>query len=92
MWSPDGTKIAFVSSRDRNDEVYVMRADGTGVTNVTHNAASDELPSWSPDGTMIVFSSSRDGNPQLYITAADRSAVTRLTNNAAFDTHPVWRR
>ena len=69
-----------------------MNVDGTGLTNLTLNAANDELPAWSPDGTKLVFSSTRDGNPELYIMAADGSGVTRLTNNPGFDTEATWRR
>ena len=47
-WSPDGTKIAFTSARDGNEEIYVMNADGTGQTNVTNNPAGDYYPSWGP--------------------------------------------
>ena len=50
-WSPDGTKIAWTSRRDGNDEVYVMNADGSGQTNLTNNPAADLHPTWSPDGT-----------------------------------------
>ena len=50
-WSPDGRKIAFVSRRDGNYEVYVMNADGSGQRNLTHNAANDGLPAWSPTRT-----------------------------------------
>src|SRR5205809_826292 len=48
-WSPDGTKIAFSTSRDGNLEIYVMNADGTGLVNLTNNAAVDLNPAWSPD-------------------------------------------
>jgi len=47
-WSPDGRKIAFVSYRDGNAEVYVMNADGSGQRNLTRNPATDRFPSWSP--------------------------------------------
>jgi TolB protein len=47
-WSPDGSKIAFDSSRSGNYEIYVMNADGTGQTNVTDNPADDSAPDWSP--------------------------------------------
>jgi TolB protein len=46
-WSPDGKKIAFVSQRDGNLEIYVMNADGTGQTRLTDNPAPDEYPAWS---------------------------------------------
>lgn len=52
-WSPDGSKIAFSSNRDGNFEIYVMGADGTGVTRLTNRAATDILPAWSPDGSVL---------------------------------------
>ena len=54
-WSPDGTKIAFVSIRDGNYEIYTMNADGTNQTRITNNPAQDVQPAWSPDGTKIAF-------------------------------------
>jgi Tol biopolymer transport system component len=47
-WSPDGTRIAFESERDGNLEIYVMNADGSGVTRLTNDPASDSTPAWSP--------------------------------------------
>lgn len=47
-WSPDGSKIVFKSSRDGNQEIYVMNADGTNVRRLTNNMASDKQPFWRP--------------------------------------------
>ena len=47
-WSPDGERIAFVSERDQNDEIYVMDADGTNVHRLTNSDARDALPTWQP--------------------------------------------
>ena len=89
-WSPDGRRIAFGSDRDGNREIYVMNADGSGVTRLTDNDAIDSGPAWSPDGRRIAFSSTRDGRFEVYVMNADGSGVTRLTDNDAFDWHPAW--
>ena len=47
-WSPKGDKIAFTSTRSGNADIYVMNADGTEVTQLTHSAAKDGIPTWSP--------------------------------------------
>jgi hypothetical protein len=82
--------IVFVSSRDGNDEIYVMNADGTGQTRLTNNAASDWEPAWSPDGSKIAFASDRDGNWEIYVMNADGSGQTRLTTDPASDRYPAW--
>jgi len=83
-------KIAFTSNRDGNNEIYVMNADGSGVTRLTDNPAIDQDPAWSPDGTRLAFSSTRDGNYEIYVMNADGSGVTRLTTDPARDASPAW--
>jgi len=83
-------RIAFASKRDGNWEIYVMNADGSGVTRLTNNPADDRWPSWSPDGKRIAFTSDRDGNWEIYVMNADGSGMTRLTNNPAGNFDPSW--
>jgi len=59
--SPDGKKIAFMSRRDGNWEIYVMNIDGSGLQRLTDNGDTDGLPIWSPDGQTIAFASDRKG-------------------------------
>jgi Tol biopolymer transport system component len=94
-WSPDGTQIAFYSTRDVvgsvvNYEIYVMNADGSGQTNISTDPAMDTDPAWSPDGSKIVFVSDRAGNPDIWVMNADGSGATRLTTAVAFDVAPEW--
>jgi Tol biopolymer transport system component len=54
-WSPDGSKIAFMSGRDGNLEIYTMNADGSAQTRITNNPLADGFPAWSHDGTKLAF-------------------------------------
>jgi Tol biopolymer transport system component len=89
-WSPDGTKLAFVSDRDGDLEIYVMNTDGSGVTRLTNHHGYDAEPTWSPDGSRIAFASDRDGNLEIYVMNADGSAQTRLTRGPDGDYAPRW--
>src|SRR6266513_1051978 len=92
-WSPDGTRIAFASNRNGGDEVFVMNADGSVITQLTHNDFVRDFPTaWSPNGKQIRFQSDRDGNTELYVMNVDGTHVTRLTNNDASDEgdHAGW--
>jgi len=84
----EGAKIAFVSNRDGNWEIYVMNANGTDQTRLTNNQEDDLLPNWSPDGNKIAFMSNRDGNDGIYVMNADGSDQIMLTNYD--DSYPVW--
>jgi TolB protein len=89
-WSPDGSRIAFVSGRDGNAEIYTILRNGLGLQRLTNNPARDNDPAWSPDGKRIAFVSDRDGPPDLYLMSADGSGVTRLTNTTAREFFPAW--
>src|SRR6266849_9217787 len=97
-WSPDGRKLAFnglvKGSKDGSD-IYVINADGTGLTRLTTDPADDSSPAWSPDGKKIAFSSIRNRVPnevnfEIYVMNADGSNQTRITNNTKFDDGPAW--
>ncbi len=89
-WSPDGSRIAFISTRDGDAEVYVMNDDGTEQTRLTHTSAGEGRPQWSPDGSRISFISDRDGNVDLFVMNADGTGPTNLTNDPAFDGAATW--
>jgi Tol biopolymer transport system component len=88
-WSPDGSRIAFVTDRDGNFEIYVMNVDGTNTINLTNNPATEFNPTWSPLGTKILFSTTRDGNSEIYSMNPDGTSQTRLTSNSVGDFNPA---
>jgi len=87
VFSPDGSRIAFMSNRDGNNEIYVMNKDGSGVRRLTFTPnASESTPTWSPTGGQIAFTSDRTGTPQIYIMSSlDGSGVTKVTSESYAD-------
>ncbi len=96
-FSPDGSRIAYVSQRDGNAEIYVMNADGTGAVRVTNDPQPDGRPAFTPDGQAIVFHSSRPAPPappapptpqasagkqQIWTVNLDGTGLTQLTRDS----------
>ena len=105
-WSPDGTRMAFVTNRDRNGEdcgsdqctyrgeLYVANADGRAVRRLTRSKGDEGEPSWSADGTRLLFSSSRnfpEGQGQeLYTITPEGRCLAWLTNGSPPSTSGDW--
>jgi Tol biopolymer transport system component len=89
---PSGSKIAFVSYRDGDYEIYVMNGDGTEQTRLTMSEGLDHMPAWSPDGQRLAYTSTRAGEPeQIYVVNVDGTGQRRLTNGRQReDTNPLW--
>jgi TolB protein len=84
--SPDGRFVAFVTSRDGNAEVYVMRADGSGSTRLMAFHRDDWAPRWSPDGAWIAFLSNRTGRDRVYLVRPDGRDVRALIRSSPAQT------
>ncbi len=87
-WSPDGNWIAFSSTRDDNQELYVVKPDGTERKRLSTDLGIDAHPAWSPDSKRIVFSTSRWGDMELAVMNADGTGLTRLTESPGLDDYP----
>jgi len=83
-------KILFTNDRDGNDDVYVMNADGSNVTNLTNHPAHDGGGAFSWDGAKIAFNSLRDGNAEIYVMNTDGSNQTRLTTGTLHSSSAAW--
>jgi TolB protein len=85
-WSPDGTKVAYVSLEKQKPIVYVQNLV-TGQRQILSNEkGNNSAPVWSPDGTRLALSLSKTGNTQIFIVNVDGSGLRRLTNGADIDT------
>jgi Tol biopolymer transport system component len=106
-WSPDGSRLAFASVRDRNGtrcgsdecsyagEIYTAAADGSGLRRLTVSEGDDASPTWSADGSRILFNSDRNlpegDSSEVYSIAADGTCLTWLTNGTPASGWAAWR-
>lgn len=89
-WSPDGSKVVFMSNRgstDNTNNIFIMNADGTNIKQLTKNQGQNGDPVWSPDGRRISFGSNREGNDRvnIFVMNPDGSGVTQLTHFPALE-------
>jgi TolB protein len=91
-WSPDGTKVAYVSFEQRKPVVYVQNLVTRQRTVIANEKGNNSAPSWSPDGTKVAVALSKPGNTQIYIANADGSGLRRLTTSTGtiIDTEPQF--
>ena len=89
-WSPDGRRIAFMSIRVGNVDVYLLELESGMEQRLTDDLAADWLPAWSPDGNQILFVSDRDGDSEIYLMDADGTDQRPLTSNDVTDEYPAW--
>jgi TolB protein len=90
-WSPDGTRLAYVSFETGKPVVYVHSL-ATGERRAVANfRGSNSAPAWSPDAKSLAVALTRDGITQIYSLGLDGSAnPKRLTRSGAIDTEPVF--
>jgi Tol biopolymer transport system component len=88
-WSPDGSRLAFVSRRSGDEEIYLVRGDGTGIRRLTKLAGPDLAPTWSSDGRRLAWSR----NAEIWTMKANGGGKGRLIAKAkAWHEHysPTW--
>jgi Tol biopolymer transport system component len=95
VWSPDGKKLAFVSTRDGDQEIYVLRVSEQGpegqAIRVTRDPASDFAPDWSPDGKRIAFISERAGSRDIFTVSDNGEDLQALTRSPEIEEEEiVW--
>lgn len=90
VWSPDGTRLAYVSFEAKKPVVYVHSLT-TGQRHVAANfKGSNSAPAWSPDGGKLAVVLTKDGSSQIFSVNPDGSGVRRLGSSGGIDTEPRY--
>jgi Tol biopolymer transport system component len=89
--SPAGDRIAFVSNRTGNEEIWVCDRNGGRLVQLTSfKGPGTGTPRWSPDGHWIAFDSLSAGDSNIYVIGADGGAPRRLTTGRSSNFMPSW--
>jgi len=89
-WSPDGSRIAYVSFESQRPEIFIQEVAGGTRFSAAGPTRLNSAPSWSPDGQRLALTRSENGNPDIYILDLASDNLTRLTDYSSIDTEPVW--
>jgi len=89
-WSPDGTKVAYVSFEQKKPVIYVQNLITRQRTVIANERGSNSAPSWSPDGSRIALALSKTGNTQVYIANSSGGGIRRISNSSGIDTEPQF--
>jgi len=89
-WSPDGTRLAYVSFENRKPVVYVQSLGNGQRRAVANFRGSNSSPAWSPDGSRLAVTLTKDGTSQIYLMSADGGNPTRLMVTPAIDTEAAF--
>jgi TolB protein len=86
----NGSEVATTLSFEGDQEIYLIRMDGSVAQRVTRNRGIDVSPTFSPDGSRMAFVSSRNGPPQIFVQDMNSGVARRLTFSGRYNTQPSW--
>jgi TolB protein len=89
-WSPDGSKIAYVSFHTKRSEIFIQTLATGQRESVSSYHGINGAPAFSPDGGRLAITLSKDGSPDVYVLNLANRGLTRLTNGMSIDTEPSW--
>jgi Tol biopolymer transport system component len=88
--SPDGQWLAFDTQTDNQEDIFVVRRDGTGLRQLTNDSYKDRAPQWSPDGKRILFFSNRTGKWEIWMVNADGGGLQQITYATEGAENAIW--
>jgi len=89
-WSPDGSKLAYVSFEKRKSEIYIQNLFSQKREKVSTYKGINGAPVWSPDGKKLALTLSKGGNPDIYVLTLETKKLKQITKHWGIDTEPTW--
>ena len=89
-WSPDGTRLAYVSFENKQSEIYIQHLADKQRERVSSQAGINGAPVWSPDGKKLALTLSKGSNTDIYILELANKKLIQLTRHWGIDTEPAW--
>jgi TolB protein len=89
-WSPDGTKIAYVSFEKKKPVVFIQSLVSGQRSVLANYKGNNSAPAWSPDGKRLAIVLTHGANSQIYTINENGTGLKQLTQSSAIDTEPVW--
>ena len=91
-FSPDGKKLAFVSSTGSNFEVFICNTDGTGMKQLTKKSGNTQEFDWSGDSKKIVYESMKEGVSSINVIDIESGKSENLTGDKANNVNPNFQK
>ncbi|MFO7839566.1 MAG: Tol-Pal system beta propeller repeat protein TolB [Desulfosalsimonadaceae bacterium] len=89
-FSPDGSKMAFVSKRSGSPQVYIQDLAEGDVRRLTYEGSYNTEPAWSPEGDRIAYSSMDNGRADICIIGVEGGSRRQLTRDSGSNESPSW--
>jgi TolB protein len=89
-WSPDGTRIAYVSFENRKAEIYIQHLASQQRERVSYSSGINGAPVWSPDGKKLALTLSKGSNTDIHVLDLKTRKFKKVTRHWAIDTEPSW--
>lgn len=89
-WSPDGTRLAYVSFEKKKPVIFVQSLTTGQRTVLANYKGNNSAPSWSPDGRRLAIVLTQGANSQIHLINADGTGLQQLSRSRGIDTEPQW--